>query len=130
MHIVWLNAAEKAAGMRALGARIGTHHAFDWADDVAEAGEDTIKNIARVDTGLMKSSVGKSSTAMSGVGVAEAGYGLQQAHPFYTKFQEFGTRHGIKPMNSIVEAARSMNTEIDNAGIRMIGRIAAEWDSI
>lgn len=128
--ITWTNAQQKAAGMSALADRVGTHHAYDWAEDVATAGERTIDSIAREDTGWMRSSVGKMSTVMAGVGVAEAGYGIQKAHPFYTKFQEYGTRHGIKPMNSLIAGIEAMKVEADDAGFRMLGRIAAEWNSI
>lgn len=130
MIITWVNAQQKASGMSLLSDRVGTHHAYDWAEDVAEAGERTIQEIARVDTGWMQSSVGKIATAMGGVGVAEAGYGLIKAHPYYTKFQEYGTRHGIKPMNSIIFGHQAMKVEAQNAGVRMLGRIAGEWNAI
>lgn len=128
--ITWTNAAQKAAGMSALSDRVGTHHAYDWAADVAKVGERTIEEIARVDTGWMKSSVGSIHTAMGGVGVAQAGYGLTKAHPFYTKFQEYGTRHGIKPMHSLIAGHKAMEVEAQDAGIRMLGRINKEWNSI
>lgn len=130
MLITWTNAQQKAAGMSRLADRVGSHHVYDWADDVAEAGKNTIEGIARVDTGLMKSSVGKKSTAMGGVGVAEAGYGVIQAHPFYTKFQEYGTRHGIKPMHSVLAGSQAMEVAAQDAGMRMMGRIASEWNAI
>ena len=130
MLITWSNAKQKAAGMRALATRVETHHTYDWAADVAQAGESTIADIARVDTGFMKSSVGKKSTAMGGVGVAEAGYGIVQAHPFYTKFQEFGTRHGIQPMLSVLAGSQSMENAAQDSGEAMLGRIAAEWNGI
>lgn len=128
--IHWTNAAQKAAGVAGLSSKVVTHHPFDWADDVAKAGENTIRDIARVDTGWMRDSVGSTSTAMGGVGIAVVGYGVQQAHPFYTKFQEFGTRHGIQPMNSLIGGAQAMSTEISNSGTRMMGRIKGEWDAI
>lgn len=130
MIITWVNAQEKAAGMSRLADRVGTHHVHEWAEDVAEAGERTISDIARVDTGYMKSSVGKLATAMGGVGVAEAGYGIIQAHPFYTKFQEYGTRHGIQPMHSILAGSKAMEIAAQDAGMRMLSRIAAEWNAI
>lgn|SRR5690606_29365588 len=128
--ITWTNAQQKAAGMSRLADRVETHHVYDWAEDVSEAGRRTIEDIARVDTGWMESSVGKQSTAMGGVGVAEAGYGLIKAHPYYTKFQEYGTRHGIKPMYSVPAGAQAMEIAAQDDGMRMLGRIAAEWNAI
>lgn len=130
MIITWTNAQKKAAGMSKLAGRVETHHTYDWAEDVATAGERTISDIARVDTGWMQSSVGKVATAMGGVGVAEAGYGLAQAHPFYTKFQEYGTRHGITPMLSIPAGKQSMEIAAQDDGMRMLARIAGEWNAI
>ena len=131
MIIMWDNAAQKAAGMAALAARVGTHHTYDWADDVAEAGKQTIEGIAREDTGYMRGSVSSRATAMGGVGVAEAGYGVASYNaPFYTKFQEYGTRHGITPMLSVEAGAAAMEVAADNAGLLMLGRIKGEWDAI
>ena len=130
MIITWVNAQEKAAGMSRLADRVGTHHAHDWAEGVATAGERTIADIARVDTGWMESSVGKRASAMGGVGVAEAGYGVIKAHPFYTKFQEYGTRHGIMPMHSILAGSQAMEIAAQDEGMRTLSRIAAEWNAI
>lgn len=130
MLITWTNTQQKAAGMAKLSDRVGTHHAYDWAEDVAVAGERTIESIAREDTGLMKSTVGSSHTAMGGVGVAEAGYGIYKSHPFYTKFQEHGTRHGIKPMLSIPQGAKAMEIAAQDSGMKMLGSIAKEWNAI
>lgn len=130
VDIKWINAQEKAAGMSLLADRVGTHHVHDWAEDVAAAGETTIEAIARVDRGYMQSSVGKMSTAMGGVGIAEAGYGLNTALMYYTKFQEHGTRHGIMPMNSIVAAYTAMEKSAADDGTRMMQRINGEWNSI
>lgn len=128
--ITWDNVADIAAKTMALSQKVGTHHAYDWAEDVAEAGKETIEAIARIDTGWMKSSVGKMVTAMGGVGVAEAGYGLVQAHPYYTKFQEYGTRKGIQPMASLPAGGKAMETSADNSGMKMLLNINRDWEAI
>lgn len=128
--IKWTNAQKKAAGMSNLADRVGTHHVYDWAEDVADAGENTIAGIARVDTGKMQASVGKNSTAMGGVGVAEAGYGLNSAQMYYTKFQEYGTRHGIIPMHSVLAGHLAMTKAASDAGTTMLRNIRGEWNRI
>lgn len=129
--ITWDNAAQKAGGMHALSGRVQTHHAYEWAEDVADAGEKTIESIAREDTGVMKGSVGSQATAMGGVGVAVAGYGVGgYAAPFYTKFQEHGTSHGIQAMLSVPAGAIAMETAADTSGMKMLANIAAEWNAI
>lgn len=129
--ITFDNAAEKAAGIGALAGRVATVHTHDWAEGVAQAGETSIRGIARVDTGIMQGSIGSFATAAGGVGVAEAGYGVQSYNPpFYTKFQEFGTRHGITPMQSVIGGVLAMGKEIHDGGDKMMMRIAAEWDAI
>lgn len=129
--IVFTNVGQKVAGMAALERRIEDHHTWDWADDVAEAGEVTIRGIAREDTGLMAGSIGKRVAAMGGVGVATAGYGVDRYNaPFYTKFQELGTSHGITPMLSIPAAETAMEVASTNAGMKMLAKIAGEWSAI
>jgi len=124
------NAAQKAAGMHALAERVGNHHVQQWAEDVAEAGETTIQGIARVDTGAMKGSVSSRATGGGGSGFAEAGYGVGGSAPFYTKFQEYGTRHGITPMESLIAGEMAMEVAADNSGLKMLANIAAEWNAI
>lgn len=131
MIITFDNAAQKAAGMGALAARVGSIHAYEWADDVAKAGETTIRGIARQDTGVMKGSIGSIATAAGGIGVAEAGYGVDSYNPpFYTKFQEFGTRHGIEPMESVIGGVLAMGKAMHDSGDKMFASIAAEWNAI
>lgn len=131
MLITWDNAAQKAAGIAALATRVETHHTYDWADDVAKAGKDTIDGIAREDTGYMRGSVSSRATAMGGVGVAEAGYGVSSYNaPFYTKFQEDGTSHGITPMFSVPAGATAMEVAALNQGVVMLTNIQGEWNAI
>lgn len=128
--IVWTNAQEKATGMGRLAERVASHHTYEWAEAVSESGETTLRSLAREDTGWMKSSATSRSTAMGGVGISTVGYGVTRANPFYTKFQEHGTRHGIKAMLSVPQTAIQMRVAAENSGETMLNKIAAEWNSI
>lgn len=129
--ITWTNTQQKAAGMSLLADRVGTHHVLDWTKDVADVGWKTIDDIAREDTSVMRSTVTKMVTAHGGSGTATAGYGVAGPEaPFYTEYQEDGTKHGIKAMLSIPQGAKAMEVEASDAGMRMLGRIRTEWNSI
>lgn len=130
MRIKWVNTKQKAAGMKALAKRVEAVHTRAWATVVSKAGDNTVKDIARVDTGKMKGSTGAQIGKAPGSALAMAGYGITTPEPFYTKYQEFGTRHGIQPMNSIPAAETTMHTAGYNAGDLMLKKIAVEWNGI
>lgn len=130
MRITWLNTKQKAAGMKALAKRVDATHTRAWGSAVAKAGDNTVKDIARVDTGKMEGSTGAQIGKAPGAVMAMTGYGITTPEPFYTKFQEFGTMHGIQPMNSILAAETTMHTTGYNAGDLMLKKIAMEWNGI
>ena len=130
MRIKWINTKQKASGMKKLAGRVGTIHNRKWALTVAQAGDSVVKDIARVDTGKMKGSTGDKAIVAAGTALAMAGYGITTAEPFYTKFQEFGTSHGIEPMNSILAANITMETTSHAAGDVMMRNIVVEWNSL
>lgn len=130
MRIKWLNTKQKAAGMKSLAKRVEAVHTRAWASTVAKAGDNTVKDIARVDTGKMKGSTGAQIGKASGTVMAMAGYGITTPEPFYTKYQEFGTSHGIKAMNSVLAAETTMQATGYNAGDLMLKKIAVEWNNI
>lgn len=143
MAIIWLNITEKAAGMNALAARVGTVHIHDWTEDVAEAGSDRVREVItlggmtptkkggpRIKSGSMIASVDNNVSAGGGLGFAQAGFGVKGGTPAHTKWQEHGTSRGIPAMMAIPQAQIRMDKEATDAGERMMARIAGEWDAI
>lgn len=147
MEITWTNAAQKAAGISALAARVGTTHVRQWTEDVAEAGEREVKNTImsggviatkkggpRVKTGAMLGAVSK-QVEVFGDGSGNAIAGWPDGGPMHTVFQEHGTRSkgapsGVPPMMAIPMAQIRMSMEIPVAGTNMLANIAREWDAI
>lgn len=143
MQIVWLNNLQVAAGMAALGARVATVHTFEWGEDVALKGEQTIRDVIdaggmnptkkggpRIKTGEMYSAVDSETIIDGGGADVFAGIGWNKVVPKQAIFQEGGTRRGITPMEAIPMAGLEMETEIMNSGTRMLGQIKAEWNTI
>lgn len=141
MMITWDNAAEKAAGMAALAAAVGTKHTYDWADDVAQVGEDSIRETIqdggvvptkkggpRIKSGSMFASV--SSRAYAGGGNGHATAGFLDGPPPHTIWQEGGTSRGIPPMVAVPMAAIKMEIAADTLGLVMLADIAGEWNAI
>lgn len=158
-EIVWVNAAEKAAGMGDLASRVGSEFSSLWAESVAEIGEKAIaemidaggkyptqKGGPRIDTGVMKDSV------FSNGGGGSAGYATARAGwvnnlPYYVKFQERGTKGnfrgtgkepkkkplrktGIPPMLAIPFAQEMMAASLKPTGRTILSSIRTEWNKI
>lgn len=66
------------------------------------AGEATVRRMARVDTGLMKSEV--TGTGDFGTEILKITIGWEANSPEYAPYQEFGTRTGIEPMMAVATA--------------------------
>lgn len=143
MIITWTNAAQKAAGMRNLSTSIALKHVPAWTRAVADEGWKTIDELAREDTSVMRSSVTRTALSHGGSGTAVAGYGVAGIEaPFYTKFQELGTKpngkpayrggngKGITAMLSVPAGAKAMEIEASDSGERMMRNIRGEWNAI
>lgn len=157
IEITWTNTHKKAANIHRLSERVGKRHAHRWGSEVGRAGKESVqqsvvdgginktaKGGARIKSGAMFDSAGSLATTMSGVSNVSAGFIF--GTPPQANWQERGTRGrridsekprliptkgrgtGIPAMLAIPEAAVAMSNEIDNAGMRMLQRIAAEWD--
>ena len=143
MRITWDNAHQKAAGMFDLANEVEHRHVFEWGEDVALKGEQTIRDVIdaggmnptkkggpRIKTGTMYSSVDSETRVAGGVASVFAGIGWNKVVPLHAIFQEGGTYRGITPMEALPMAMLEMATEIDSAGERMLGRIHADWNMI
>ena len=147
VKITWTNTQKKAKHMGALGDRIGTVFTHKWGRDVAVVGEKayvdavesggvnpTQKGGSRIKSGKMLGSIGERTKDEYGISRASSGFGLNGRAPRWTKFQEYGTRaregnQGIAAMMARTLAEIEMDIEADESGMRMLTRIAKEWDS-
>lgn len=73
-------------------------------------GEGIVRAKSRVDTGTMKSSV--KGTGDFGTNILKISFGWESYNPYYSPFQEFGTRNGIKPMMAVYDAFNSVTAEL------------------
>ena len=141
MIITWDNAAEKAAGIAALAARVGTEHIYQWTDRVANEGEESVirtvnnggviatkKGGPRIKSGAMIGSA--NSRVVAGGGMGEATAGFLDGPPAHTIWQEGGTSRGIPPMLAIPMLNIDMGIAAENYGQRMLAEIAGEWNAI
>lgn len=80
-------------------------------------GEGIVRARSRVDTGTMKSLV--TGTGDFGTDILKISFGWEPFRPFYAPFQEFGTRHGIRPMLAVYTA---FNTVVASLRSRIGGR--------
>ena len=143
VSITWVNAAEKALGMFALAEKVGQQHAYEWGEDVSLAGEDQLREMvleggayktkkggARYRTGDMLRSAESKTAVNSGLADSTSGFGVYHDAPYYTGWQEAGTKRGIPPMLAVPAAAIAMENEAADGGERMLARIARDWDAI
>lgn len=146
-NIHWTNAGKKAAGMGALAARVRTTHVHDWADEVAEAGDQEVKSVIemggviqtkkggpRVKSGAMLAATAKRTEAF-GDGSANAVAGWPNGGPTHLIFQERGTLSqgapaGIAAMSAIPMAQIRMSITVPDAGAEMLAKIRGEWNAI
>lgn len=140
--ITWDNAAQKAAGMSALSARVGSAHVLDWAADVAEDGAEQVKDTIqsggvistkkggpRIKSGQMIGTVAP-KTELFGDGSALAHAGWPNGGPDHTIWQEKGTSRGIPPMMSLEMSKIRMSMALPVRGVDMLTRIKGEWNAI
>lgn len=145
--IDWTNTHKKARNMERLADRVGKRHTATWSKQVTEAGEESInymvlsggknktkKGGPRILSGAMINSIGERQKLSDGYASITTGFGVGKRAPFWTIFQEEGTRprtgnSGIPAMLAIPEAIQNMEAEIDDSGMRMLAQIAKEWDS-
>lgn len=72
--------------------------------------EAQVRAKSRVETGKMKASV--TGTGDFGTDILKVSFGWEHDSPFYAPFQEFGTRHGIKPMMAVLDAYNQAVAEL------------------
>ena len=156
IRITWTNYKQKAHNMTRLAKQVGSRHASAWGAEVAEVGKESInytilsggvhksgKGGPRIDTEAMINSLFGDSKNNAGHVTVRAGY---MRPPYWTKFQEFGTRDrlmagsaddltatssgsGIPAMLSLAQAEQHMKVAIDDSGTKMLWQIAKEWNS-
>lgn len=73
-------------------------------------GEGLVRAKSRVDTGRMRSSV--TGTNDLGTDILKISFGWEHREPYYSPFQEFGTRTGIAPMMAVLDAFNSVTAEL------------------
>lgn len=147
VFITWTNTQKKATNMGRLAKRVGKQHTAKWGRQVAQVGEESVnfsvlsggvnktkKGGPRILSEAMINSVGERQKLSVGTATVSAGFGIDGRAPRWTIFQEEGTRSragnsGIPAMLAIPEAIENMEVEMDNAGMRMLGSIANEWNS-
>lgn len=145
--INWTNTHKKARNMERLAERVATVHTPKWGRDVAAVGEKayvdavesggvnpTQKGGSRIKSGKMIGSIGERVKDEYGISRPSVGFGLDGRAPRWTKFQEYGTRaregnQGIAAMMARTLAEIEMDIEAEESGMRMLTKIAKEWDS-
>lgn len=143
MQITWTNAHLVAAGVGRLAGAVETRHVQNWGDDVGRSGTKAIQRVIqaggmnptkkggpRIKSGEMFNSAEDKTISGGGVAFVRAGYGIDTTTPRHTLWQEGGTRRGITPMLSIVQAELEMEKEMAESGDRMLMKIRTEWDAI
>ena len=147
VKITWTNTHKKAKHMGSFADRVATVHTPKWGRDVADVGEKayvdavesggvnpTQKGGSRIKSGKMLGSIGERTKDEYGISRPLAGFGLNGRAPRWTKFQEHGTRaregnQGIAAMMAHTLAEIEMDIEAEESGMRMLTKIAKEWDS-
>lgn len=147
VKITWTNTQKKAKHMGSFAERVATVHTPKWGRDVAAVGEKayvdavesggvnpTQKGGSRIKSGKMIGSIGERVKDEYGISRPSVGFGLDGRAPRWTKFQEYGTRaregnQGIAAMMARTLAEIEMDIEAEESGMRMLTKIAKEWDS-
>lgn len=147
VDITWFDIEPKIARLAILAKRSETEFAEEWAEEVADVGEQelqaavvqgygsgfgssTKKGGARIKSGEMISSIGSITAAGLGGATAVAGFGAANPTPMWTTFQEGGTR-SIAAMLAVPAAAVKMgHYGGGEAGDRYLAKVRAEWETI
>lgn len=87
-------------------------------DDVLKGGADDMeRKISVEDRVLSGAMLGAVSwkTGRTSAGRVSGKFGYLNNAPYWTDYQEYGTKTGIKPLHALVDAQKKVETELENA---------------